>query len=334
MLGLGGEEPPIECWELAGSLLAAEYVEKHRRRLRRAFEVRAPGSILVALAVVAALVVYYRRVARPIAGADDQALGLLIGGALGNLVDRWRLGYVVDFVAVGVWPKFNLADAVVTIGVPLRPGIPDRRKTADARSRPVSRYPSMTRPRQSAPSESSDASPDSEERVEFHRPGRRRLDRRRVRRERPSRRPGGGAFELRPTRDNNGERLDRYVSDRLPDISRNYVQQLIEAGQIRVDGFVRRPSFKMTVGEVVTVEVPPPVDATPLNPQNPSRSDPLEDDDLLVLDKPAGLVVHPAAGHPRGTLVNALLFHAPDLSDRRHQPPRHRPPPRQGHLRV
>jgi 23S rRNA pseudouridine1911/1915/1917 synthase len=123
----------------------------------------------------------------------------------------------------------------------------------------------------------------------------------------------GGSFELHPTREENGERLDRFVADRLSDISRSYVQQLIEAGQVRVDDRVRRPSFKMTAGEVVTVEVPPPVDATP-EPENIPLAIRFEDDDVIVLDKPAGLVVHPAPGHPSGTLVNALLFHAPRLS--------------------
>jgi 23S rRNA pseudouridine1911/1915/1917 synthase len=123
----------------------------------------------------------------------------------------------------------------------------------------------------------------------------------------------GGTFELRPTRDNNGDRLDRFIADRLPDLSRSYVQQLIEAGRVKVDGFLRRPSFKMTVGEVVVVEVPPPVAVTP-EPENIPLAIVYEDDDVIVLDKPAGLVVHPAPGHASGTLVNALLFHVPDLS--------------------
>jgi 23S rRNA pseudouridine1911/1915/1917 synthase len=124
---------------------------------------------------------------------------------------------------------------------------------------------------------------------------------------------GGGRFELRPTRDDNGDRLDRYVAANLDDLSRSYVQQLIETGRIRVDGFVRRPSFKLTVGEVVSVDVPPPVDATP-EPEPIPLAIIYEDADLIVLDKPAGLVVHPAPGHPRGTLVNALLHHAPQMS--------------------
>ena len=124
---------------------------------------------------------------------------------------------------------------------------------------------------------------------------------------------GGGTFELQPDPADNGDRLDRFVAARLPDISRSYVQQLIEGGQIRVDGFVRRPSFKVTAGEVVAVRVPPPVEAAP-EPEPIPLEIVYEDIDLIVLDKPAGLVVHPAPGHPRGTLVNALLYHAPGIA--------------------
>ena len=131
--------------------------------------------------------------------------------------------------------------------------------------------------------------------------------------EEPPRAADGGTFELRPVREDNGDRLDRFVADRLPDLSRSYVQQLIEAGRVRVDGFVRRPSFKMTVGELVSVDVPPPVNATP-EPEPIPLNIVYEDDDVIVLDKPAGLVVHPAPGHPRGTLVNGLLYHAPKIA--------------------
>ena len=73
-------------------------------------------STALALAIIAGLVVYYRRVPGP-SRLLGLCLGLLVGGALGNLIDRWRLGHVVDFVAVGIWPRFNLADVAVTLGV-------------------------------------------------------------------------------------------------------------------------------------------------------------------------------------------------------------------------
>jgi 23S rRNA pseudouridine1911/1915/1917 synthase len=122
-----------------------------------------------------------------------------------------------------------------------------------------------------------------------------------------------GVVQLHPTREQTNLRLDRFVADSLPDLSRSYIQQLIAAGLIRVDAVARRASFKMTPGEVVTVSIPPPV-VDHLLPEPIPLAVLYEDADVIVLDKPAGLVVHPAPGHPRGTLVNALLAHAPDIS--------------------
>ena len=123
----------------------------------------------------------------------------------------------------------------------------------------------------------------------------------------------GEVVELRPSREQTNERLDRFVASALPELSRSYVQQLIAAGHVRVDGVARRAAFKMTPGEVVTVEVPPPAIAA-IEPEPIPLAIVYEDADVIVLDKPAGLVVHPAPGHPRGTLVNALLHHAPGIS--------------------
>ena len=123
----------------------------------------------------------------------------------------------------------------------------------------------------------------------------------------------GGVVELRPGRADIGERLDKFVAASLTDLSRSYVQQLIEAGQVRVDGVVRRSKFKVTPGEVVVVDVPPTAVET-LEPEAIPLDIVFEDHDVIVLDKPAGLVVHPAPGHARGTLVNALLHHAPGIS--------------------
>lgn len=99
----------------------------------------------------------------------------------------------------------------------------------------------------------------------------------------------------------------------LPELSRSRVQALLEAGRVLVDGRPGRAALRLKGGESLEVSVPPP------EPAIPEAEDlPLtvlhEDRDLLVLDKPAGLVVHPAAGHARGTLVNALLHHVSGLS--------------------
>lgn len=122
-----------------------------------------------------------------------------------------------------------------------------------------------------------------------------------------------GFVELHPTRDHLGARLDRYVADQLPDLSRGTVQGLIESGHILVDGQQRKPKFRMTPGEVVLVEIPPPrIDE--ILPDPIPLAIVYEDADVIVVDKPAGMVVHPAPGHARGTLANALLAHVPGIS--------------------
>ncbi|HSH45294.1 MAG TPA: RluA family pseudouridine synthase [Longimicrobiales bacterium] len=110
-----------------------------------------------------------------------------------------------------------------------------------------------------------------------------------------------------------GERLDAHVASRLPELSRSRVAQLVEDGQIRLDGRVPRKSERLAPGDVVEVQIPAPepsevvAEAIPLDIV-------YQDRDLVVVNKPAGLVVHPAPGHPTGTLVNALLHHVDDLS--------------------
>ena len=124
---------------------------------------------------------------------------------------------------------------------------------------------------------------------------------------------GGGAVTLHPERAEQGTRLDRFVADRLPDLSRGTVQKLIDAGNVLVDGIARKPKFRMTPGEVVTVDVPPPAPDEIL--PDPIPLDIVyEDHDIIAIDKPAGLVVHPAPGHLRGTLANALVAHVPGIS--------------------
>ena len=123
----------------------------------------------------------------------------------------------------------------------------------------------------------------------------------------------GELVELHPARDDLGTRLDRYVADQLPDLSRGTVQGLIESGRVRVDGQQRKPKFRMTPGEVVSVEIPPPrIDE--ILPDPIPLAIVYEDADVIVVDKPAGMVVHPAPGHQRGTLANALLAHVPGIS--------------------
>jgi 23S rRNA pseudouridine1911/1915/1917 synthase len=111
-----------------------------------------------------------------------------------------------------------------------------------------------------------------------------------------------------------GTRLDRFLAGRLPGLSRSRLHALIEEGRVRVDGTVRKPSARVRAGQVVTVELPPAPPAPALVPE-PLPLDVLyEDGDLLVVNKPPGLAVHPGPGHPRGTLANALLARVPELA--------------------
>lgn len=116
----------------------------------------------------------------------------------------------------------------------------------------------------------------------------------------------------RLTADRSGERVDAFVARALPEISRSYVKRLLESGLITIDGRVPKASEKVSEGATVVVEVPPPEVMT-LEPQSIPLTIIYQDNDIIVVDKPPGLTVHPAPGHPSGTLVNALLAMCPDL---------------------
>lgn len=108
-------------------------------------------------------------------------------------------------------------------------------------------------------------------------------------------------------------RLDRLVAARLTDLSRTAIQRLIADGLITRNGLPCEADDKVAPGDVIEVRVPPPA-PTELAAEDIPLTIVYEDDDVIVIDKPAGLVVHPAAGHAGGTLVNAVLGHAPDLA--------------------
>jgi len=114
--------------------------------------------------------------------------------------------------------------------------------------------------------------------------------------------------------DKQGVRLDRYVSEQCPELSRTYAQRLIADGYITVNDRQAKPSLKLGVGDRLRVVIPPTA-PSPLSPEAIPLNIIYEDDDLLVIDKPAGLAVHPAPGHPGHTLVNAILSHFPRLAD-------------------
>ncbi len=105
-----------------------------------------------------------------------------------------------------------------------------------------------------------------------------------------------------------GARLDKLISLKVPEVSRSAAEKLIERGMVAVGGAPARKSCRCAPGDRVEVRVPEPVPAQVL-PQPIPLEIPYEDGDLLVVNKPKGMVVHPAAGHADGTLVNALLAH-------------------------
>ena len=116
------------------------------------------------------------------------------------------------------------------------------------------------------------------------------------------------------TSEDDGTRLDRALVARLPDHSRSFIARLIDEGRVTVEGKpATRASARVAEGQIAEVDIPPPSATTAASQEMP-LSVLFEDGDLIVIDKPAGLVVHPAAGHADRTLVNALLFHVRDLS--------------------
>ena len=113
--------------------------------------------------------------------------------------------------------------------------------------------------------------------------------------------------------DQDGERLDQFVTSAMPGLSRSQAQRLIKDGKVTGPGGGLRPSTPVKSGQTFSVDVPPPTPAT-VDPEPLPLRIVFEDTDVVVLDKPAGMVVHPGAGHGGGTIVNALLHHVKDLS--------------------
>lgn len=110
----------------------------------------------------------------------------------------------------------------------------------------------------------------------------------------------------------NGGRIDSFIAEALPDLSRTAAQRLIDAGAVTVNGAASRSSYKVRRGDTVVVRIAPPVPVT-LSPEALPLDIVYEDADILVVNKAAGMVVHPGAGNYSGTLVNALLAHCDDL---------------------
>lgn len=115
------------------------------------------------------------------------------------------------------------------------------------------------------------------------------------------------------TEDMEGERLDSFISDSMEELSRSLVQGLIKEGKVWVDGQGAKSSYRVKTGDVVRVEIPQ-LQAVKIEAQDIALPIIYQDEDLVVVDKPKGMVVHPAHGNWDQTMVNALLFHIKDLS--------------------
>lgn len=112
-----------------------------------------------------------------------------------------------------------------------------------------------------------------------------------------------------------GDRLDRWLASQLPEHSRNVIQRLIKEGSVLVNDQSARANQRVSPGDRVEIHLPDAPSATSLSPEDIPLEILYEDQDIFVIDKPAGLVVHPAPGHAGGTLVNAILHYAPGLSN-------------------
>lgn len=118
--------------------------------------------------------------------------------------------------------------------------------------------------------------------------------------------------KFQPADEDKGKRLDSYLTEQFEDFSRSRLKDLVKQGQVRLGGAtIVEPNYRVKPGDEISICLPPPEDPIP-KPENIPLDIAYEDDDVIVVNKPAGLVVHPAAGHWKGTLVNALIHHCGD----------------------
>ncbi|MCD5550070.1 RluA family pseudouridine synthase [Lactobacillus delbrueckii] len=119
-------------------------------------------------------------------------------------------------------------------------------------------------------------------------------------------------YEL--TAEESGQRLDKYLAGEMTDLSRSRIKELVQAGEVLVNGKKSKVSYKVQNGDLIQVTVLP-LEPLKLEAENIPLDIVYEDGDIIVVNKPQGMVVHPAVGHPSHTLVNALLYHTRDLAD-------------------
>ena len=130
--------------------------------------------------------------------------------------------------------------------------------------------------------------------------------------------------------ENAGERIDKFLTEKVPELSRSYIQKLIKEKNVKVNSTVIKSNYKVAKGDQIQITIPDLTEPDIL-PENIPLDILYEDDDILVVNKPKGMVVHPAAGHYTGTLVNAIMYHC---KDQRCNASGNRTPDRYGYYRF
>ena len=129
-----------------------------------------------------------------------------------------------------------------------------------------------------------------------------------------SKNPDHTLHQLTVPQDQANQRLDGWLTEQLPDLSRSKIQSLIKQELVLLEGAPVRANLRILAGATFTLSIPPPTDTTP-KPEKMELNILHEDDDIIIIQKPISLVVHPAPGHYSGTLVNGLLHHCPALQN-------------------
>ena len=122
--------------------------------------------------------------------------------------------------------------------------------------------------------------------------------------------PTYGAIHLIAGVSDKGERLDTFVATRISELSRSQAALLIQKKNVQVNGQAKKPGYRIQSGDEIRGIIPPPAETT-LHPEALDLDILYEDESLIIINKQAGLIVHPGAGNPDGTLVNAILHHCP-----------------------
>ena len=118
-------------------------------------------------------------------------------------------------------------------------------------------------------------------------------------------------IEIFAAEEDSGIRIDKYIADSTEDLTRSYIQKLIQEGHVLVNLKAVKANYKVAAGDAIVITLPPPVDLE-INAEDIPLDIIYEDKDIIIINKEKGMVVHPAAGHYSGTLVNGLLYHCKD----------------------